>query len=201
MPKYFVRCLENLAVRGGMLWVGQMLAQWADRESLLVLYLLCIMATAPRAWRLPAEEESSPGARLQGCHVMLSLQCAQRLVDLLLLSLSALTGGGVLLTGAVLASGLGGSTEHVLGDMCAFGFSLLVTTQMERWLDGSSPTEVCCTYAGLFVLLQCLLQGLQPKKRKPDDDHRDASSFSGALLLQATQQQEEEEALTLVALW
>jgi hypothetical protein len=174
LPKYMGRCLENLAVRGGMLWVGQTLTRWSGGESLIVLYLFCIMATGPHAWASPRRRRHGPsteddggdgnaGSKLQGCHTMLSLLCAQQLVkQLSASSLSTFAGGCVLATGVAVVGGLScrvASTEHVFADVCAFGVSLLSTQQMEQWLEGSSAIEACCTYACVFALLECFRSG------------------------------------------
>jgi hypothetical protein len=42
----------------------------------------------------------------------------------------------------------------MFADVCAFGISLLSVLELERWLEGTSPIEACCTYACVFSLLE-----------------------------------------------
>lgn len=48
----------------------------------------------------------------------------------------------------------GDQDEHMFSDVCAFSISLLLTSQLESWLNGCSPIELLTTYLGLFAMLE-----------------------------------------------
>jgi hypothetical protein len=81
--RHIVHCVQNLAVRGGMLCVGMQLTLWSGGgEGLLVLYLLAIFGTA-QAVASKRKGAALPSDKLQDCHTMLSVLCAQHIVALL----------------------------------------------------------------------------------------------------------------------
>ena len=57
--------------------------------------------------------------------------------------------------------------EHIFADVCAFGITLLTTTELERWLNGNSQIEACCTYAYLFSLLEIVRHIVAPPLPPP----------------------------------
>ena len=95
---------------------------------------------------------------------MFSLLCAQQLVAMLQTTQGAALSGTT--SACVLAAGVGlilaGSLrrfeqdEHIFGDVCAFGLSLILTGWLEDWLGSSSPVEACTVYLGIFALLECV---------------------------------------------
>jgi hypothetical protein len=170
--RHLVHCVQNLAARGGMLGVGMQLTLWTGGgEGLLVLYLLAIFGTAQIAppKKDKAKNNTTTSDKLQDCHTMLSVLCAQHLVGLLSasfvmqtqqqqqqwLSISVLA---VCVVAVAVAASAQRFTrdEHMFADVCAFGISLLMTGRLEQWLEGSAPIEAVSTYLCVFALLECV---------------------------------------------
>lgn len=170
--KHLFRYTSDLAVRVGVLWIGAQFARLAagDEEAVITLYLLAILATGAsknnkdKKDKDKKDNKDNNNDKLAGCHSMFSLLCAQQLVAMLQTTQGAALSGTT--SACVLAAGVGlilaGSLrrfeqdEHIFGDVCAFGLSLILTGWLEDWLGSSSPVEACTVYLGIFALLECV---------------------------------------------
>jgi hypothetical protein len=152
-PRHFVRNLEGLAVRGLVRWLLEQLPYVATvGAGLLVFQLLLVFMTG-------LDETKT---KWGGFHTILSLVTAQQLVSLLRTSARlsewicvwSLVGCATVL---LIVSGHRGR-RHSFGDICAFGTSLLLITELEHWLNGSDATEAATVYLVVFCVLEVLHQ-------------------------------------------
>jgi hypothetical protein len=177
--RHLVHCVGGLAGRGAMLYVGGVLTQWAaSGEGLLVLYLIAVYLTAtPTSGKLSDCHSVLSLLCAQHAVVLLKGSLSEWIsVWTLVSGVAALvavfspTTTTTTTTTTAEKEDVGGNDnnknmapprrrreqEHVFADVCAFGVSLLLTADLERWLDGSGALEAASTYLTVFALLECL---------------------------------------------